>query len=65
MIAGGAGLALLVLGILLWRGGGGRVAIILAAAAGSAIGLAATLWAIFGDLVGVAVRLLNSLGAGL
>lgn len=53
--------AVILLGWLLFRGDAGRLGIILAAAAGSAIGFAATIFAVIYNLAGVLVSVAQSL----
>lgn len=62
---GGAALAVIVLVVLLARGGSGRVGIVVAAMAGSALGIAATMWAVLVDLVGMLAHMAQSFGSAL
>jgi hypothetical protein len=67
MIIGGisaAGLAVIILIILLIKGGGGRLAIVLAALAGSALGIATSLFAVLATLADKVTEVANSLGGG-
>jgi len=53
-------LAVVTLGVLLWRGGGGRVAVIFAAMAGALIGFVGTIAAaVYGGLAQVGAAVLG------
>lgn len=64
LAAGGAGVAVIILIILFWQGGTGRLGIALAAAAGSALAICATIWAVLLDVLGMIAQFAASLGSG-
>lgn len=63
MISGitAATFAVILLAILLFRGDAGRLGIIVAAAAGSALGFAATVFAVMFNLFGAAIDVARAL----
>jgi hypothetical protein len=59
-----AGLAVIILVVLFIRGGGGRVAIALAACAGSALAIVGTVWALTYDLFGMVAQIASNIASG-
>lgn len=61
LAGGGTFFALVLIAFLLWRGGVGRLGILLAFAAGSAVGFAGTLWTIVLAIGGAMITAFNAI----